>query len=1776
MSSQLTGTREEKVRKTLVDLRENPIGNDIDDKLLALIYDYLVKPESNTQSPEHWLCDQASSLTVEAATFLLRLHAYNSPPVDLWKAKLRACILGCSACVKGFELAKSDARLTYFNAFPSGILDNFFAELNKWQASVVVQELDNLSSTSNTPPTIPETLVYHMVSNLKNVQDHRIYGFLVSHPPKQRFSSWPMDPPPVGLLVLLMCADDGIRDWATQCMTSRARSPMTPEQFSGQYRDALDLAFSSIDSTSPTSTSILTADRDKLWKGFRLFLQQVPNEILSTAHSSNIRRLIFGHLHDTGPQFTSILQTFVLLMKRLGRDIWQNEPQDQPQIVLNALKENDSFLELLSSVDRPAWVLGIFSEFLHTTRGLPSYSRLLGMTADFLWDDRQDERFISTRPAILACMVKILDSAFQASLSVGGVSKLATNPRDAEYFEPVMDVLEARSKSLMSVAFDVAYAQSKWKEPRLGARKLVSSLLSEDIVTVKTWIRSLYGPPSKASHPTLRTLLWEHCYASFHMEDHAAITLLVELVSQLAHISLVDESAYGKYRSPDRARPISITSEDQRMVKSFNQHLSVIHAGMLATVNSYTSRYLSSSFDFGLFNTTDGAFTALLVMAFSPSTDIAQSSQYLISSAFNTDGQQACFRALLSEYFQPTVGAVTKYIQTFRKHVRTIGDACDTAISLVRCFTDISEVLFAPVDGMLRDASFLNKTRGEAGATAVYTLWSSMVSASCAIFNKAREWAPLHDSGIMIRWMRDAVFFGEDLVNHRGFIAHTTLHLRGIVDESVYRRQSADLRKKMIVNELQLFIPELAKWMRLTAEELLYQAYALLEAVLELFRDAYLPSKDNLTGLWKLLDSAKTKGLDASRLSPEQRLRLENRLSAFNEVVPVKPKQEPAPVPEPAPKRPATSKSTDTKAASKATPAPKQTIPPWAYLVQAFCQFRDSQLRWTNQPRTKPSEPKFEGSVKSSASSAHDSDSPGDDDEDDEDDGSSILDRNLPTRKSKYQRSTKVQRLDFHQTARRLPEPRNSAADSRRRLEPNVSKLYEKLLSWDYNDTSPELPLAQNEKPASVPNQFSDYQHYLRVFETLFYMECWANLAKAKQEPSDSYMCVVLEKGYVNTSVEVHARFPEPPPSSWRLTDLDLVVLQDPRIKRSVIAKVSKVTYNDKAGMVVSMLCCPPTGTANSLSINSTWQLSKVTSLSTMTREYGALVSVPFFDLSDTIIRPHLPELKTPSTKEVERAMANLGVNKPQATAILSSIATQGITLIQGPPGTGKTATICGLVKSYLSRLPQPIATPTNPQAPITQTGAAQPPITQKVLLCAPSNAAIDEVAKRIMDLFRGTNYRVVRTGADAAIGIATKDISLDSLVDNALLSGDDETKKIRAKIDSLYQDQNSVRAKLLEKQDEMSHKGDPNRVLEQEIQKLHLRRKALAQEIDAAKTLRQTKQRDAETARRQTRAHILAQAHVICTTLSGSGHELLRPCDFGMVIIDEAAQATELASLIPFRFSFNHCILVGDSQQLPPTVMSQKATSLYYNQSLFVRLQKKNPERVHLLSIQYRMHPEISRLPSELFYNGRLQDGPSMSQKTQRPWHSHPNFGVYRFFDVKGVEEQVRQSQKNTRESLVALKLFQALRRLYVSTNFTVGVVSMYKAQVTEIRRLFVDHYGQSISEEVDFNTVDGFQGQEKDVIILSCVRAGPGVNSIGFLADQRRMNVALTRAKSSVFILGNAPTLERSDDKWRAIIQNARSRSLLTTVDPSYFTSASPHAQAPPTTCSRSTVNT
>lgn len=255
-------------------------------------------------------------------------------------------------------------------------------------------------------------------------------------------------------------------------------------------------------------------------------------------------------------------------------------------------------------------------------------------------------------------------------------------------------------------------------------------------------------------------------------------------------------------------------------------------------------------------------------------------------------------------------------------------------------------------------------------------------------------------------------------------------------------------------------------------------------------------------------------------------------------------------------------------------------------------------------------------------------------------------------------------------------------------------------------------------------------------------------------------------------------------------------------------------------------------------------------------------------------------------------------------------------------------------------------------------------------------------------------------------------------------------------------------------------------------------------------------------------------------------------------------------------RRRYGICLVFVDPNQLPPTVISQAALSLIYDQSLFKRLNKKAP--VQLLDVQYRMHPEISRFPSRYFYPDALKDAPSMLIENTRPWHDIGALGPYRFFDIPGIERsraspsgRAYSSLMNEAEGKAAVALIALICSSCPRLNFAnrIGIITPYKEQRRKIRKELCLRFGDAAASAVEVSTVDGFQGQEREIIIFSCVRTGEA-RGIGFLNDARRMNVALTRARCSLYILGKSSALI-NNSLWRSLILDARSRNVLIPYD-------------------------
>ncbi|KAB8294774.1 hypothetical protein EYC80_006736 [Monilinia laxa] len=798
------------------------------------------------------------------------------------------------------------------------------------------------------------------------------------------------------------------------------------------------------------------------------------------------------------------------------------------------------------------------------------------------------------------------------------------------------------------------------------------------------------------------------------------------------------------------------------------------------------------------------------------------------------------------------------------------------------------------------------------------------------------------------------------------------------------------------------------------------------------------------------------------------------------------------------------------------------------------------------------------------------------DSDDDDDDGS---DTNLLFTKSReaskkvkeYEESRKKNLLQATGPVRKTKKV-YSKKDLRARLEPNMDIIYLELLNWEIFHEGEDPP--SNNVCRKIADSFLDLGLYKDTFKPLLISEVWRSLLTAKEENNYKPIEIkVLNRLSVDKFMEVSTTMPISNQRDLMVYQQDIVLLskssnplldkQAPHCLARVFRTTRKrdaveVTYRVSRDIRPELLnCFVPNGKLYTL---------KITDMTTTLREFAALSSLEYYDLCTEILEAKPSPLQKYSEEKVASISSRYKLNNGQAKAILSANDNDGFTLIQGPPGSGKTKTIIAMVGALLSQVLLQQAQPVGfrPQGHNGGTGAQAQAPKKKLLICAPSNAAVDELVLRlkqgILPLSGGhQKINVIRVGRSDAINSSVKDVTLDELV-RIKLEGDQESKKGQmSDREKLHKDAGLIKERLNVLRPEMDKcraEGDKTSELklQREFDELKRKQAHIGNKIDEDKES-DNKVRQNEISRRMFTQEIIDGAHVLCATLSGSGHDFLRNVnvEFETVIIDEAAQCIELSALIPLKYGATKCILVGDPEQLPPTVLSRLAKSYGYEQSLFVRMQRNHPGDVHLLDTQYRMHPEISRFPSQQFYNSRLIDGEGMAQLRVQPWHASSILGPYRFFDVVGVQSKETKGHSliNVPELNAAIQLYQRLKTDYRSYDFRgkIGIITTYKAQLNELKRRFGQKFGDGIFEEIEFNTTDAFQGREREIIIFSCVRAKAS-GGIGFLNDIRRMNVGLTRAKSSLWVLGDSRALEQGEF-WNRLIQDAKGRSRYTSGD-------------------------
>jgi superfamily I DNA and/or RNA helicase len=445
---------------------------------------------------------------------------------------------------------------------------------------------------------------------------------------------------------------------------------------------------------------------------------------------------------------------------------------------------------------------------------------------------------------------------------------------------------------------------------------------------------------------------------------------------------------------------------------------------------------------------------------------------------------------------------------------------------------------------------------------------------------------------------------------------------------------------------------------------------------------------------------------------------------------------------------------------------------------------------------------------------------------------------------------------------------------------------------------------------------------------------------------------------------------------------------------------------------------------------------------------------------------------KSPTFSKPHTPLSVTGLNATQAEAVSKIMEANELAIVHGPPGTGKTTTLVQAIL-LLQRQHGP------------------------VLVVAPSNAAVDLLSERLADV--GLN--VVRVGNPARVNERQMALTLDAKI--AAHPQAREMKRLRKQA-AEYRD--------------MAHKYKRNFGPAEREQRNAL----FAEARNIMKEIEKTEQ--------YITTDILSKAAVITATLVGANHYSVRSLKYHTVVIDEAGQALEPACWIPI-LKGKKVVMAGDHCQLPPTIKSAEAAK-ELNRTLLEKCVALHPEAVVLLEEQYRMHQAIMGFPSAEFYNGRLRAHSAVAQHLLFPGDQ-----PLQFIDTAGCgyeEEQEGTRIGNPEEARFLLKqlrhFVQELKQHYAIAEFpTIAVISPYKHQVELMKEaVLADAYLQELGSAISVNTIDSFQGQERDAVFISMTRSNPE-NVIGFLSEVRRMNVAMTRARKKLVVVGDSATLSQ-----------------------------------------------
>lgn len=1793
----------EELKQLIESSHQKPEDDQLQEATIQKCFDYI----ASFPVDKHLFCDADGYYAGVHALILFSFP--DSDALTWYKQKISSYLNNCQKCIFMFHQGKAKLREKFLVArgLDYESVSKFLEMISIWESSrlvptlnAAVQEISsNSGNTMNSSLILNEKVMLALIeclcgpgmlrvdSELRSVFS-AVFKYLVESNTPFKLSS-KLTP---GVIYLLFEGSDLEKKWALDSLMEVSKNKkIEPIEFNAALEEEYEIHLYAIQ--SPNFYSDETCIR--FWRNL------IP--IINACTKDTILQKL-----QAPSTMSNVQQYFSYKLVPLGRVITNQIMSYQKQSLPYILRAFNAFLVRLSNTFWTITSPETFSNFLDTIFGNPYYLKFMielnnnqgqfkilenDLDANLndllywinaLFNSLADTQQQTAGTRIADWFIKlstdkqILIPSFTKSLLISIACDLLTKCLDLQVMlhniNFTVDLLvrvEARnlvdkhSGLFISTSFDLNSEynnDSNFTFLRNSCIKLVSHCIQFDILNFsQNSYNSYKGEPSSLA--PFSSLMWEKITQSSFKgavtrtaSQNFLMTSLLSALKGIPGILLVktDKKNAGQY---------------EVILKYLNSLLS-----MFLVVDQAEVRAILRNAD-----ALDGLWSCIL----SPESEISQSATSILYEAYDSTGRYEGIVSILQENFEFSLNSITKSLS--RIILCGFFEPCPRA---VRVMMDVINAANDPMKGILANQS---KFAGSSNKEFMQKFWNQCWDFLVFIYKGTLGWATAYHAKDLIEFTRDTLdlshFILRSFKNTTTFLLLDQPESKGKIEKLLFQK-ILDSFKSMLV------------WLRLSDAALLKLCVDLIFKTVDLATELNLAFNDEVIELLAKY-GCKAKKFN-NKLTLEQVTEILSRAKSFNEELvdriiaeSEEYKREKNLVHVISPTASGKSSISPTPTASSRLGTPKTTSAPTPSELSKIDRLKQSIRQSRNSTASRvgssmppvihpPSKPGFH----SKKAKKVDSDS---DDESGSDSNEAARELFMKSKKGKTKTTLmdklphlKSSNLKRPTAATMIDEQKRKEMNMRKRLNVSMNPLYKNILNWSYSRTA-EFPDLQSHKYRPVVDSFANPQEYQKVFEPLLLLECWQSICQSRQLSQERpFELLVGTRSSVDNFFDVYTSVKKSLLSDRKIGESDLLVLayiKDSTDAASVsqkqmqesplncFAKVMEIKSVNSDYADVTLRVLPSNNPMVPLFTPQTSLVAmKVIQMTTIEREYSSLFGLPWYDLMSSIIRANPSHLHSIEQDLIQKMIKSFNVNKSQAAAIAGSVHSKGFSLIQGPPGTGKTKTILGIVGYILSA-----SDASNKiEIPGSAAGVKKPalievaPIKQKILICAPSNAAVDELVLRLRSNIKDSNGKefkpsVVRLGRSDAINAAVKDLTLEEQVDKELGKREDDTSvpdsSIRGQHNQCLQERDQIRQQL--NQDNLPE--DKAVQLQIKLREVLKRKNELGRKLDEQREKQYVSYRNKEIEKRNIQYKILSQANIICSTLSGSAHSIIKDmnltCD--TVIIDEACQCTELSAIIPLRYGCERCIMVGDPNQLPPTVLSQAAASFNYEQSLFVRMQRTHPNSVYLLNVQYRMHPDISRFPSKEFYDSRLIDGDGMAVLNKRKWHSDYPLSPYRFFNIVGKQEQDSRTKSffNTVEARVALELVQKLEGLAVknhdSIDGKIGIISPYKEQISKIKGVFVRHYGRPILNSIDFNTVDGFQGQEKEVIIMSCVRAN-GASGVGFLADVRRMNVGLTRARTTLWVLGHKESLCRNK-VWGDLIDDAESRHFVTKAFPGFL---------------------